>query len=118
MRRGLNEVVGILSIGALSGCFPKAGPLPGPLPSESIVRAQSRWPAATEESLEKGRGLFATYCDNCHHYPDLREYSETKWPEIVRRMSKKSGISPDDSERVLHFVLAARADLTGPVVVP
>lgn len=118
MRRRLSGVAGILSIAALSGCFPKAGPLPGPLPSESIARAQSRWPAATEESLARGRGLFAEHCDNCHHYPELREYSETQWPKIVWRMSKKSGISPDDSERVLHFVLAARADLSGSAAVP
>ncbi len=109
MRRPLTWTALLLSAALFSGCFPKAGSLPGPLAPEAIARAQGRYPGTTAESLERGRGLFVTYCDNCHNYPDRREYSEEMWPNIVRRMGKKASISAEDSDLVLHFVLAARA---------
>lgn len=105
--------LGWLSL-VLCGCFPKAGVLPGPLPAQAIARAQTRWPDANAENLERGRAQFVTYCDNCHHYPDLPTYSEAQWPGIARRMSKKAGISAEDSDRLLRFILAARAEAETP----
>lgn len=99
----------------LSGCFfPKAGPAPGPLNALALEIAQSRWADSTPESLEKGRQYFLGTCDNCHSYPDLPHYSEEKWPTIIQRMGKKAELTPEETELVLRFILAARTEPTLP----
>ncbi|MGA9521561.1 MAG: hypothetical protein WBV82_08865 [Myxococcaceae bacterium] len=93
----------------LSGCFfPKGGPPPGPLASDVLELATQRWPESTPESLEQGRQAFLASCDGCHSYPDLAHYTEDRWPVIMKRMGAKSDLSPENSDRVLQFILVAR----------
>lgn len=99
----------------LAACFPKAGTVPGPLSSEALQSAQSRWPSTSTEELEQGRQLFLTHCDGCHSYPDRAAYSEAEWPGLARRMGKKARLAEAESELVLRFILANRAEPGAPV---
>lgn len=98
----------------LAACFPKAGTVPGPLSSGAIASAQSRWPNTSAEELEQGRQLFLNHCNTCHSYPDRAAYSEAEWPGLARRMGKKADLKEAESELVLRFILANRAEPGAP----
>ena len=91
-----------------AGCFPKAGPAPGAVSAEAVARASARWPGVTAGALSTGRDHFLAKCNGCHGYPDLAAVPEARWPDIVERMAKKSGLGADEKDAVLHYVLAAR----------
>jgi hypothetical protein len=100
----------ILAAGFFGGCYPKAGPAPGPLSAGSVASASARWPGVTETSLSAGRNLFLGNCNACHDYPALGQISEESWPRIVEKMGNKAHLNPDERASVLHFVLAARSE--------
>lgn len=60
---------------------------------------------------------FLVKCENCHGvglvYKD--RYPMTKWPEIVRRMARKSqaAISPEEETRIMAYVRRMHPDLFG-----
>ncbi len=108
-RLPLPAVVTALALSMLPACLPKAGTAPGPLTATALGTARNRWADATEDSLEKGRQFYLGACDNCHKYPDLPHYAEEKWPEILARMGQKAELTPEETELVLRFVLAARS---------
>ena len=117
MRIPLTSAVVALGLTSLSGCFlfyPKSGPPPGALSASALESARTRWADSTPESLEQGRQTFLGNCDRCHHYPDLTRYSDEKWPKIVDRMGKKADLSAEETERVVRFVLAYRAEAGQP----
>jgi hypothetical protein len=93
----------------LAACFPKPGVAPGPLSASSVANALQQWPGTSEEQLEQGRQLFLQNCNGCHDYPDLVAYPEQKWPAAARRMGNKADLPEVDTELVLHFILASRA---------
>lgn len=100
----------------LAACFPKPGVAPGPLSATSVASAQQQWPETSEEQLERGRQLFLQHCNGCHDYPDLVAYPEQKWPAAARRMGNKADLPEVDTEWVLRFILASRAQqAVGPV---
>jgi hypothetical protein len=94
---------------ALASCgYPKSGPAPGPLQPQATTTAEQRWPGTTTEQLEQGRTIFIAKCNACHDYPDLHAVAEDRWPDVLKKMSVKAKLSPEESTMVLHFILAAR----------
>jgi hypothetical protein len=107
---GANQGMLLLVAGFVSGCYPKAGPAPGPVSADGVQRAYTRWPGVTAESLTAGHDLFISNCNKCHDYPDLTAIDEDKWPGIVKRMGNKADLAPPQIDLVLHFILAARSE--------
>jgi nitrate/TMAO reductase-like tetraheme cytochrome c subunit len=93
----------------LTACFPKTGAVPDPVSAADVSAATSKWPNATEASLTSGRDLFSEHCNACHGYPAMTAVAESKWPGTVHAMAKKAHLAAEDEEKVLHFILMARA---------
>ncbi len=107
-------LLALLASGFLgAGCYPKAGTAPGELSPKSVTWASTRWPGATAGSLAAGRDHFIAKCNGCHDYPDLAAISDERWPPIVERMAKKSGLGAEEKDAVLRYVLAWRSDQAG-----
>ena len=96
-----------------AGCYPKAAPAPGALSANRVTWASTRWPGVTASALSAGRDLFLAKCDGCHAYPDLTAISEERWPGILEKMGKKSELSAEERDAVLHYVLASRSQPAG-----
>lgn len=97
---------------ALVACgYPKTAAAPGPLAPTAVESAAARWPGTTTESLSAGRELFLAKCNDCHGHPDIKLIADDRWPGILERMAKKADLTPEQTERVLHFILTARVDL-------
>lgn len=93
---------------ALVACFPKSGPVPGPVSPEMAQAAINKWPGTTESSLAEGRQLFTARCNKCHGYPDVNAKAEGEWPHILDEMAEKAKLDGAQKNKVLHFVLASR----------
>jgi mono/diheme cytochrome c family protein len=93
----------------LTACFPKTGAVPDPVSAADVSAAMSKWPSATEASLNAGRDLFVGHCNQCHGYPAMTAVSDDKWPETVHAMAKKAHLGAEDEQKVLQFVQTARA---------
>jgi hypothetical protein len=98
--------VGLSSV----GCYPKAGSAPTALSAGSVASASARWPGATAASLEAGRDAFIDHCNACHSYPDLAAIGDERWPGVLAKMGKKAHLTASETEEVLHFILASRAE--------
>jgi cytochrome c5 len=98
---------------AVVGCYPKAGPAPGPVSANGVTSASTRWPGATAASLAAGHDLFLAKCNGCHAYPDLAAVRNEEWQGIVESMGKKSHLDADQRAEVLQFVLAKRSEHEG-----
>jgi hypothetical protein len=81
--------------------------------ANSVTWASTRWPGVTASSLARGRVLFLANCNGCHHYPDFAAIAEERWPDILTKMAKKSHLDVGETDAVLHFVLASRAEQLG-----
>lgn len=95
----------------VSGCgFPKtvASP-PAPLTADEVALAQKQSPQANSDTLNAGRTHYIAKCNGCHGYPDIATIADDKWPEIMKRMAKKSDLSAEQESQVLAFVLAAKS---------
>jgi cytochrome c5 len=103
MRSAVAPLVLAASLVACGG-YPPAGPVP-PRPASAAGAA-----GATPESVAAGHDLFAASCNKCHEYPEVTSRSEAEWPSIVKRMGDKAELDAKQTETVLHFVLAARAE--------
>lgn len=103
-----------LALGAIgatgAGCYPKVAPPPAAVSSDHVASASTRWPGVTAGSLAQGHDLFLANCDQCHGYPDLAAIPDDRWPRILEKMGKKSHLGPEETDAVLHFVLASRAE--------
>lgn len=100
----------LASLTPLAGCgFPKtvASP-PAPLTDDEITLAQKQSPQSNGDTLNAGRTLYVAKCNGCHGYPDIATIADGEWPEIVKRMAKKSDISSEQEAQVLAFIRAAK----------
>jgi hypothetical protein len=92
------------------GCgFPPAGSVPPPITASNAEAAKTRFPDSNEASLNAGRELFAAHCDCCHHYPDVSQIGDARWPSILASMGKKAGLDDAQTRAVLSFVIVARS---------
>jgi hypothetical protein len=103
-----SSLVAALFLGG--ACYPKAAPPPGAPSPNAVTWASTRWPGVTAESLSRGRELFVGKCHECHDYPDLAAIADDRWPSIVKRMGGKAHLAPEESDAVLHFILASRSE--------
>lgn len=98
---------------ALAGCYPQTAPAPGALSANGVTWASTRWPGVTASSLSAGHDLFVAKCNGCHGYPDLTAIADDRWPDIVKTMGRKAHLAAEESDAVLHFVLASRSEQAG-----
>lgn len=61
------------------------------------------------ETLQHGRKLLASRCASCHSLEPIAKYSATEWVEIVRDMSERSGLSPEEEKKISDYLVAARS---------
>jgi cytochrome c5 len=100
----------LLTVAAIVGCYPKAGPAPEPLSPAAVNTASTRWPGVTAASLAAGRDLFLARCNGCHGYPEASSIADERWPHIMDKMGPKAGLTPERTANVLHFLLASRTE--------
>ena len=63
------------------------------------------------ETLQEGRRLLANRCTSCHSLEPVAKHTPSEWVEIVHKMSKRSGLSPEEEKKVAAFLVAARSSL-------
>jgi len=63
-------------------------------------------------TLTSGRSLFLNRCARCHALPAFGKQSDEKWPKIVAKMAKRSGLKTEQGQAVLAYILAERASGT------
>lgn len=97
----------LLPIALLAGC----GKPPPEVTPGLIVRAQARWPDATEATLVQGRTTFLTHCGRCHDHPDAARHDEAGWIYYMREMSPRAQLDADGQRDVLRFLIAAHDEL-------
>lgn len=82
------------------------------IPSQSDVdRVISKYPDYTLTELNQGKGIYTTYCNNCHSLKSPGSRSETEWKEIVPTMVKKvnnkkrNAIGGPDEQKLLKYLI-------------
>lgn len=98
----------VLAVVWLSGCGVTTGKAPGALSPSDVETARSRWPDASEASLERGHQTFLSSCDRCHGYPLLTAHSASDWPGIVKEMGENAKLDAKASDELLRYILVAR----------
>ena len=73
-----------------------------------VSAAQKRWPEASQESLERGRSLYVSKCQDCHALPAPKGHSAEEWPKYMEKMGKLASLDTAGTELVLRYVIAAR----------
>jgi cytochrome c5 len=104
------SIISAVAFGAvLAGCqSTSSGPAAPPV--TAAVLASGARQHADAAMLEAGRSLFIGRCARCHALPNVAEHGTQQWPGIVAKMSKRSGLKPDQSRAVLAYLLAARTE--------
>ena len=78
--------------------------LPHPTPAD-LLRAQTRYPRATQESLEAGRSAFVADCSGCHALPLPKDHASAEWPEVVTVMAERGHLSDADRTLIEQFLV-------------
>jgi cytochrome c5 len=73
-----------------------------------VTAAQKRWPEASAESLESGRGIFEARCKTCHSLPAPADHATEAWKPLMAKMGKLAELDEGQSESVLRYVVAVR----------
>lgn len=93
--------------------FPASAPPPPAASPAALEAARLVWPDTSAATLAEGRELFVSKCDGCHGHPDVVAIPLTRWPAILADMGPKASLDARQTESVLRFVTAARAQRTG-----
>lgn len=89
-----------------------------PHPTEAdLLRAQVRYPKATQASLEAGRSAFMADCSGCHALPLPTDHVSAEWPEVVTVMAERGHLSEADRTLIEQF-LVTLADRPAPASPP
>src|SRR5258708_34071250 len=78
----LLSLIPLLGI-ALASCAGPTRPAAGPIDETSAARK-----------------LYVAKCAKCHKFYDPAKYSDEEWHKWMAKMSKKSKLTPDQSERL------------------
>lgn len=90
----------------LAGC---AGRIPEPTQADAL-RAATRWPGTTVESLAHGRALYVERCSGCHALHLPHEKPADAWPALVHKMAPRSKIdAPTEQEIARYLTITASA---------
>jgi mono/diheme cytochrome c family protein len=97
----------IVTVGAIAAGGASSSRASSPTKAAKVPKGPSQQvdPAA----LTSGRSLFLNRCARCHALPVVSKQSAEKWPKIVAKMSKRSGLKTEQGEAVLAYILAQRA---------
>jgi len=80
--------------------------------SPDLVRiGQSKWPDATQASLQHGHDLFVASCGRggfCHKLPTPKSRTVEQWNHIIIKMARNAKLEDEQRESVLRFILATR----------
>lgn len=72
----------------------------------------SSWSQGEELSalqIKDARKLYLSKCAKCHKLYDPTKYTDEKWSEWMSKMTKKSKLSPEQSEVLTRYVAAGKA---------
>jgi hypothetical protein len=94
----------IILLLSLVGC---AAALPI-ITEEESHHAQSRWPAVSVRSLNKGRELYIDHCSGCHSLHLPHEYTESEWKKSIDEMGIKAKLVDSEKLLVYQYLLATR----------
>ena len=76
--------------------------------------ATTKWPEMPAAELEHGRALYVTRCGSCHTPPEPAEVMGKDDGDMVREMSDRAKLSPEEQQAVLRFLeVATTARPTG-----
>ncbi len=93
-------VAGLAAL-VVSGCV---APLAHATPDDA-VRAESRWPGTTVDSLEAGRRLMTFRCTGCHGMKLPQKFPAEKWPKLLVDMQKEAKLTPAEKDLIERFIL-------------
>ncbi|MDY0059378.1 MAG: cytochrome c [Myxococcota bacterium] len=101
---GTALVLGLL----LGACSPGQPAQAGEQPVATAAAAAT--PAApSPELLKKGQRLYAGRCAGCHELYPPASRSADHWRTWVPAMAPRSGLTPEESQRLLDYLVASAA---------
>lgn len=71
-------------------------------PSEMNVNKVE--PASLAE-LQQGHDLFQNNCGKCHKLPKPNKLSNQDWTKILKKMSVKAKLNPDQSDLIYRYLV-------------
>jgi hypothetical protein len=79
-----------------------SGYRPPQVPPQPATRS-----AATHASLTRGYSIHQAKCANCHTFQDPSKYSKVELKKnILPRMSRQAGLTDDEQDAVLAYLLS------------
>ena len=109
IRQGVRIAIVLVVVSACATF--KSGPPPAQLAPTDVQLAQTRFPAATADTLESGRQTFVASCQKCHKLPLISAWTEPQWQRILPEMAGKAQLDPVRTEQTLQFILTAHASI-------
>ncbi|MFI5142090.1 MAG: hypothetical protein ACHQII_07015 [Bacteroidia bacterium] len=99
-----------------SACSPKTTTAvaynPTLLPDVSdaqVEAAKTKYPDATMDVLQKGHDVYyGAPCTGCHGVKRIINFSQEELPGIIKRMARKAGISDEEKDAVLKYVIGVK----------
>jgi cytochrome c5 len=108
-RKAWSLIIGAAAVAVLVAC---GAAFIAPDVSDDLVRiGQSKWPDASQASLQHGRDLFTASCGKggfCHKLPTPKSRTVEQWNPIMVKMAKNAKLDDAQRESVLQFILAVR----------
>jgi hypothetical protein len=100
----------------VSACSPKTTAAvvtnPTPLPDVSnaqVEAAKTKYPDATLDALQKGHDVYyGASCTGCHGVKRITNFSQEELPGIIKRMARKAGITDEEKDAVLKYVMGVK----------
>ncbi len=65
-----------------------------------LQQFKGKYENATLAELNEGYKIYKGTCTDCHRAKNIYKRSDTKWPEIIRVMSKKAKISAHSKRKI------------------
>jgi mono/diheme cytochrome c family protein len=66
---------------------------------------------AEAQTLEAGRKVFLNRCIPCHALPDIARYDSGRIPGIVRWMSGRARLTPEQTAALTKYLVTVKAQL-------
>lgn len=74
-----------------------------------VDAAKTKFPEATMETLTKGYNVYyGASCTGCHGAKKITNFEADELPTIINRMAKKAGISDEEKDAVLKYVIGVK----------
>ena len=73
-----------------------------------LAIAKKRWPNITAGDLKEGKSIFDTQCTKCHSQKNIVTRDENYWIKQINKMSPRAHLTPEEKEKLIHYVLSFR----------